>query len=372
MNQGGVVVCRFCGRESRVAAPAPLHQPFPHGPQPGPTPKTKGSTVALAIGLSVAAFIGVVVLSVGLRWLVMYNASSSVREVEKRATAQLDTQDPQSWREEQPPLLRSDAGAPNIAGIARWFDGQGGLVLLSGVTGKVLWRVPGSESLDLYSDGADVLLAFDPAKKVTRYDAKTGAVKWSITVADHVHEITFGTGCAAVLFGSKPTGIDTATGNVKSCAPSRAPVFGRFKNETHDVELDRGDLHILGGLQLDDKPVNAAPPRFAVSASRAGKPVWRSVPTSLEPVWTHDGFHRSIVLTPAGVFVFGRSSADHTARWLLLDTASGRVLYEMKSSAKVDDRVSITAAGSLVYVAHDRRLEVLRAATGAVAWAIGN
>jgi hypothetical protein len=175
-----------------------------------------------------------------------------------------------------------------------------------------------------------------------------------------------------VLFGRKPTGIDSETGSVTSCTPTRAPVVARFKNEPQDVKLVSGELQILGALELDEKPVNAAPPRFAVSASRAGKPLWRVVPAGLEPIWTSDGFDRSIVLTPAGVFVFGRSSADHTARWLLLDLATGRTLYELESAIKVEGRVLVSAAGPLVYVAHDNRFDAFRATNGEVVWSVEN
>jgi hypothetical protein len=316
--------------------------------------------------------LGFVGLSVGMQWYAATRAKSMLRDAEQRARpAAVDRskQRPESWRLEQPALLKGESATPNVAGVSR-FEGHPVVVLLEGATGQQLWRVPGEEGMELYADGAERLLSADQTKKVVRYDAKTGAVKWSVTVAAHVHEITFGRGCAAVLFGLEPTGLDTETGSVTSCTPSRAPVVARFKNEPHDVKLSSGELQILGGLELDTKPVNAAPPRFAVSASRAGKPLWRVVPTALEPIWTSDGFDRSIALTPAGVFVFGRSSADHTARWLLLDLASGRALYELKNAVKVEDRVLVAPAGPLVYVAHDNRFDAFRAATGEVAWSV--
>ncbi len=324
----------------------------------------------LIIGFSVMVVVGFVALSGAMRWFVASRGPSPVRDAERRAPAAPDTQSLESWRWEQPALLRGQSATPNVAGVSR-FEGHPVVVLVEGATGKILWRVPGAEGMALYADGTELLLAADANKKVTRYDVKTGAAKWSIAVADHVHEITFGRGCAAVLFGSAPTGIETETGNVTNCSASRPPVVARFKNEPHDVKFDSGELQILGGLELDDKPVNAAPPRFAVSARRAGKPLWRVAPTTLEPVWTTDGFDRSLVLTPAGVFVFGRSSADHTARWLLLDLASGRTLYELEKASKVEGRVLISAAGPLVYVVHDNRLDAFRASTGEVVWSIG-
>lgn len=381
MSSGALVVCRFCGRESRLAAPPVAHPAHQHYPQPiqpaaAPTRQSSGTAVLLVIAFSVVVVGLYAAMTFGMQWFVASRAQSMVREAERRANPtpaappNLAKQGPESWRLEQPALLKGASATPNVAGVTR-FQGHPVVVLLEGATGKVLWSAPGGESMELYADGAELLLSADATKRVARYDAKTGAVKWSVGVADHVHEITFGRGCAAVLFGSKPTGIDTDTGNVTSCTPSRAPVVARFKNEPHDVKLDSGELQILGGLELDDKPVNAAPPRFAVSARRAGKPLWRVAPAGLEPIWTSDGFDRSIVLTPAGVFVFGRSSADHTARWLLLDLASGRTLYELKSAIKVEGRVLISAAGPLVYVVHDNRLEAFRAATGEVAWSVG-
>lgn len=378
MSGGALVVCRFCGRESRLATPLLAHVPqqYPQGqPSPRVAPsKSRSPALLLILGLGALAILGFAGLSAGMHWFVTSRAQSVGRDAERRVAA-LPTvpteQRPRSWRLEQPALLQSGSTTPNVAGVSR-FGGHPVVVLMDGATGKVLWRVPGAEGMQLYADGADVLVSADMSKRVARYDAKTGGVQWSITVAGHVHEITFGRDCAAVLFGSKPTGIDTKTGNVTSCTPSRAPVVARFKNEPHDVELVSGELQVLGALELDDKPVNAAPPRFAVSARRAGKPLWRVVPVALEPIWTSDGFDRSIVLTPAGVFVFGRSSGDHTARWLLLDLESGRALYERSSAEKVEGRVLVTAAGPLVYVAHDNRFDAFRATSGEVAWSIEN
>jgi hypothetical protein len=330
----------------------------------------------LIIGFSLMAVVGFVGLSLGTQWFAASRAQALRRDAERRAPAApaapaaLDTQGLESWRLEEPALVNRRSATPNVAGVSR-FGGHPVVVLIEGATGKVLWRVPGAEGMELYADGAELLLSADANKKVTRYDVGSGAIKWSIMVAGHVHEITFGRGCAAVLFGNQPTGIDTETGNMASCTPSRAPVFARFKSEPRDVEFESGELQIRGGLELDDKPVNAAPPRFAVSVRRAGKPLWRVTPAPLEPIWTSDGFDRSIMLTPAGVFVFGRSSVDHTARWLLLDLASGRTLYERQGAGKVEGRVLVSAAGPLVYVVHDNRIDAFRAATGEVAWSIG-
>lgn len=369
LSSGAVVVCGFCGRESRVAPPQ--HVPHPHAPHPSsPGPRRSSTAPALAIGLAVVALGAFVTFSVGLPWLVMRNAISSAKNAEQRALAGIDLVNPHFWYGDEPALLHSADGTPHIAGIAGWLDGRTELALLSGATGKVLWHVPASSGLDVYADGGDILLSFDPAKKVTRYDAATGKIRWSIAVADHVHDITFGRACASVLFGGKPIGIDAETGAQKACVARREPQLGRYKLEQHDVEFQAAELRIVGGLELDAKPLNPAPPRFAISASRDRAALWRAVPSSLEPIWTSDGFHRSLALTPASVFVFGRSSTDHTARWLLLDTRTGKVLYEKQGTAKVEGRIRISSAGPLVYVVHDHRLEAYRAADGQVAWAI--
>lgn len=376
LSSGALVVCRFCGRESRLAAPVVAPGPYqPQAPAPRPVAPNKSSSLGLLLlcGLSLMAVVGFVGLTFGMQWLAASRAKSLVRDAERHTSAAptpLDTQHVESWRMEAPALLKGQSATPNVAGVSR-FEGHPVVVLVEGATGKVLWRVRGAEGMSLYADGAQLLLSADANKKVTRYGIENGAVKWSITVAGHVHEITFGPGCAAVLFGGKPTGIDAETGSAASCTPSRAPVVARFKTEPHDVEFDSGELTIRGGLELDDKPVNPAPPRFAVSAHQSGKPLWRVAPASLEPIWSSDGFDRSIMLTPAGVFVFGRSSADHTARWLLLDLANGRTLYERQGASKVEGRVLVSAAGPLVYVVHDNRLDAFRAATGEVAWSMG-
>lgn len=173
-----------------------------------------------------------------------------------------------------------------------------------------------------------------------------------------------------MLFGGKAFGIDTGTGAERACTARREPRLGRYKLEPQDVEFRSSELDILGSLELDNKPLNPAPPRFAISARRNQSALWKTVPASLEPIWTSDGFHRSIALTPAGVFVFGRSPSDHTARWLLLDTSTGKTLYERQGRAKVASGPRVAVAGPLVYVVHDNRLEAYRAANGELAWAV--
>jgi hypothetical protein len=369
LSSGAVLVCRFCGRESRVAAP---HLPPPYVPHAtSRAPKSK-APLLLALGLGIASLAGFVLFGFGMRWFIAQNATSTAKHAEGRARAGIDLANPHFWFSDEPALLASREAVPPIAGIAGWLDGRTELVLLSGMTGQVLWHVPAPNSLDVYADGGDILMSFDPAKKVTRYDVATGKATWSIAVADHVHDITFGRACASVLFGGKPFGLDAGTGAERACTARREPRLGRYKLEAQDVEFRSSELDIVGSLELDNKALNPAPPRFAISARRNQSALWKTVPGSLEPIWTSDGFHRSVVLTPAGVFVFGRSPSDHTARWLLLDTSTGKTLYEKQGRAKVDSGPRVAVAGPLVYVVHDNRLEAYRAASGELAWAIAN
>jgi hypothetical protein len=268
----------------------------------------------------------------------------------------------------QPAFTRGTGAGVNVVGIVDWGNAE--LTMLDGATGKVVWRVPAPIDSHVYADGNDRILAYDAAKRVIRYDAKTGNVRWTITVADFVHDITFGHGCASLRFG-KPLGIDTETGSVKDCTPARPALLRIDREALHDVSLRRGDVEIVGAIQLDNKPINADPPRFVVKASRAGRELWRAVPRDVEPIWTSDGFHRSIALTPSGVFVFGRNPGDHHARWLLLDATTGSTVLSSGNDVKVDDDMWLTSAGSQVFVVHNQSLEVF-AASGAIAWRIAD
>lgn len=311
-------------------------------------------------------------LSFGLRWVVTQRSQALIEQAQhpasQRSNPNIDKNKPISWSDEIPPLLQGDSGTPNIAGEADLFGAPGGLVLLHGVSGIALWRVPVSGSISLYANGVDVLVSSDPNKRIVRYDAKTGATLWTVQVSDHIHEITFGPRCVMALVGQTMIGLDAATGAMAPCKPSREPRYGRYKNEPEDLTFELAGSKITASVALDSKPVNPDPARFAVSASRGSQQLWRTVPVSLEPIWTSDGFHRSMALTPAGVFVYGRNAADHTARWLLIDAASGRILYQQQSPVKVETRVRVAAAGPLVYVVHDRRLDAFQASTGALAW----
>jgi outer membrane protein assembly factor BamB len=268
----------------------------------------------------------------------------------------------------QPAFTRGTGQWVNVIGIVDWGNAE--LTMLDGATGKVLWRVPAPIDSNVYADGADRILAYDAAKRVIRYDAKTGKVRWSITVADFVHDITFGNGCASLRFG-KPLGIDTETGSLKDCTPTRPALLRIDREALHDVSLKRGDVEVFGAIRLDNKPINADPPRFLVKASRGGRELWRAVPPNLEPIWTSDGFNRTIALMPSGVFVFGRNPGDHHARWLLLDATTGNTVLSSGNDVKVDDDLWLTSGGSQVFVVHNQSLEVFDS-TGKLAWRVAD
>lgn len=264
-------------------------------------------------------------------------------------------------------LVKGEGGVPNIVGVGR-VGGGVRLIALEGKSGKVLWSVPDNGGSNVFANGDDVVLTYNPTNTVTRWDAKTGAVKWSIQVGNFVHDITFGPGCASVRVG-EPIGIDTQTGALKDCKPTREPQYRSKRDEQHDVTFQRGDVTISCGIQTDSKPINPEPARFALSAKRGATLVWSAVPREMEPIWSSDGFSRSVALTPSGMFVFGRNPSDHHARWLLLDRA-GHNTYSLASQTKVDEEVWVTSGGPLVFVAHDGRLEAYQADTGALAWLV--
>jgi hypothetical protein len=368
-----VVVCGYCGRQYQVATPpTPLSPPVAPGSAPFPV-ASRNQNLGLYVGLVLTLMVAGAGASIGLFMQSAATAGAAGGAGARPGspagrTTQLSDA-PRWWYSRgEPAITRGASEAGSLIGIVGRLNGNTDLTALDGAGGKVLWHVPAPHDSNVYANG-DVILAYDAAKRVTRYDAATGKVRWTINVADYVHDITFGSGCASLRFG-KPLGIDTETGNPKDCVPTRPALLGIEKGALHDAPMRRGDIDLLGAIQLDDKPLNPAPPRFALSASRAGHELWRSVPTTLEPVWTSDGFHRSVVLTPAGAFVYGRSSSDHHAHWLSLDITSGKTLYDSGGNAKVDDTVWMVAAGPNVYVNHDRRLEVYVAATGKLAWQV--
>lgn len=360
LSVGPVVVCAYCKRESRVlsttATPAVE-------PRPAPAPASWRRPL-WQVGLLATLVLGTAALVPA--W------SGVLTSPPPAASGQLThPARPLAWRSLAPALLRPSAGT-SVAGVVTMPDGATRLSLLRGSDGGVLWQAPVSGNASVYTDGAEVLLTFDAAKKLTRYDANDGSERWSLTLAAPVHDITFGPGCASLLLsGAAPLGLATDTGQPSACTPTASPRVTRSRLEPQDAQLTQGDLHIVGGLELDSKQVNPAPPRFAVSATRDGSAVWRVVPPSLSPVWTSEGFHRSIVLTEGGVFVFGRSSLGDTARLALLETHSGRLLYERDSTVKVKGAPRLATAGPLVFVTHDASLQVIRAASGELAWGIG-
>jgi len=167
----------------------------------------------------------------------------------------------------------------------------------------------------------------------------------------------------------KPLGIDTQSGTLKDCKPTRETQVRRLRNEPRDLAFQQGDVVFRCGIQTDSKPINPEPARFALSAKRGESVLWSAAPRELEPIWSSDGFSRSVALTPSGLFVFGRNPSDHHARWLLLDHL-GRSRYSHSASTKVDEPVWVTAGGPMVFVVHDGRLEAYRVDTGALVWLV--
>lgn len=364
------MVCGYCGQQYQVATPPPPPVPgvvpmhFPKAP-------SRGASTSLIVGIAMTVV--AVGAAASLRLFLQSAATTSHRTGARPSTpgskAAVASEEPRWWFSRgEPALARVSGDTAQVVGMVGWLNGTTELTALDGATGKLLWHVPAPRDSNVYAEG-EVILAYDAAKRVIRYDSRTGKVRWTINVADYVHDITFGSGCASLRFG-KPLGIDSETGTPKACVPARPALLGVEKGKPQDVTMKRGDIELVGSVQLDDKPVNPAPPRFAVTASRAGKELWRSAPTTLEPFWQIAGFTRSVVLTHTGVFVFGRNSSDHRAHWLSLDVASGATQYDSDSNAKVDSDIWLATAGPHVYVNHDQRLEVYVAATGKLAWQI--
>ena len=365
-------MCGFCGRQygAQPAAPPPAPRAFP-APAPS-APSANNSKLGLLI-IVIAATLMLSVVGIMLLASPLLSeagkalGSPASPRSQARATPSADA--PHWWysRFEQA-LVKGEGAVPNIVGIVGFSDGATRLVALEGKSGNRLWSVPGENGSDTYANGDDVILVYAPAKTLTRRDAKTGAVRWSIHVADFVHDITFGPGCASVRFG-KPLGIDTQTGALKDCKPTREAQLRINRDVLHDVAFERGDVVLRCGIQTDDKPINPEPARFALSAKRGESLVWSAVPREMEPIWSSDGFGRSVALTPSGLFVFGRNPSDHHARWLLLDRL-GHTTYSLAGPTKVDEAVWIAGGGSLVFVVHDQRLEAYQAETGSLVWAV--
>ena len=335
-------------------------------PMPGPTRNHAGIVWSIVATLLVAG------LGIGfsLVHLVLAAPGRALGASPGAAFAPGNAGGPMFWLDYPPfVVIGANTSAPLLVGMAYWQnDSQ--VTALDGASGKVLWHVP-SPSASLYADG-DVLLAFDDGKNLSRFEPKTGVKRWHATFAEPIYDITFGPNCASLLPpGSKPLGLDVQSGQLAACTPrveTRAPIE---RDKLVDVQASLGELTFVGSVQTDDKPLNPEPPRLSAQISRAGRPLWKVAPAGVEPVWTTDGFGRSLVLNAAGVFVFGRNSSDHAARWLLLDLASGRELYRLTSPLKIERPVQLLSSGPLVFAEHDQRVEAYRAATGELAWSGG-
>jgi hypothetical protein len=316
------------------------------------------------VGAAVAAF------------LVVGRATSSVPRVgaARAATPVPGMPSPSAlmqWDSTELHYFRSDGQVPNLVGVGTFGDVSQALVGLSGATGKLLWRSP-SGMCDLYTDGSTRILRFETGKTFSRYDSKTGKQTWSIQLNDNLGGVALGEKCALLklyMGQTPPFGIDTDTGKLAPCATTEAPLR-RSSWDITDVTATRGGLSLIGAVRSDDKPINPEPTRLAITARRGGQKLWETVPASLEPVWESGGFDRSIAFTPAGAFLFGRNGKDHAARFALVDTVSGRIVYEKPAPGKVESRVQVGEGGGMVFVIHDQGLEAYVAATGELRWSI--
>jgi outer membrane protein assembly factor BamB len=315
---------------------------------------------------------------VAVRWLgdaAPTSSTSSERAgigQQPRATPTVPTAGaPDAWLGDAPVFLKSASEIPNLVGVAGFPNIGYQLTALSGESGKVLWHAPANNGARAYTDGGSALLLADN-NQLSRYDAHSGKKLWAISVADYIHDVTFGPNCAsAYLRYDKILGIALESGQASPCTPVTPAVTRAERSELKDYRASSGDLSIVGSLRADPKPINPEPTRLAVQVSRAGHVLWEAAPSSLEPVWVSSGFPRSITLSSAGVFVFGRHSGDGLAQRVLLDLASGRILYDQTGTTKVNSFISLASAGPMVFVSHDTRLEAYRAATGALVWFVG-
>ncbi len=258
-------------------------------------------------------------------------------------------------------------------GVAGWPNIGYQLTAFDGGTGKVLWHAAAASGSHAYADGQDAVLLADPGNRLARYDARRGSQKWLITLAEAIYDVTFGPTCASVYLSSgKVLGIALETGQAGPCTPSAPPLAPSVRDELKDYRGVNGDLTVVGSLRADPKPINPDPTRLAVQVSRSGRMLWQAAPTWLEPVWTSDGFARSMTLTPSGIFLFGRHGGDGLARWLLLDLTTGQSSYEKAGTSKIETTPYLASSGPMVFVSHDLRLEAYRAASGELVWFAGN
>jgi len=372
------LVCQYCGREQRISLPQPAQTPQPQ-PQPYPYPyprqaQSDGSLPWRAI-LGSGTILLAIFFFVAVRWL----GNTAPTSIERAAIGQQPRATPiapvagapDAWLSDAPVFLKSANDSPVLVGVAGFPNVGHQLSALSGETGQVLWRAPANNSAQAYTDGGSALLLADN-NQLSRYDARSGKKLWTISVTDFIHDVTFGPNCASVYLSvDKILGIALETAQASPCTPV-APAAARIvRDELKDYRAVSGDLSVVGSLRADPKPINPEPTRLAVQVSRAGRVLWEAAPASLEPVWTSNGFRRSMTLTPAGVFVFGRHSGDGLSRRVLLDLSTGRSIYDLAGTTKVESRIYLASAGAMVFVSHDGRLEAYRAATGALVWLVG-
>jgi len=280
---------------------------------------------------------------------------------------------PDAWLGRAPVFLKSEGEIQNPVGVAGWPNIGYQLTALDGRTGKVLWHAAAGSGSQAYADGQSAVLLADPGNRLARYDASSGSQKWVITLAEAIYDVTFGSNCASIYLSSgKILGIGLENGQAGPCTPSTPPLAPRVRDELKDYRAVSRDLSVVGSLRADPKPINPEPTRLAVQVSRSGRVLWQAAPSWLEPVWTSDGFARSITLTPSGVFLFGRHAGDGVARWLLIDLATGQSIYEKAGTAKVESMPHLASSGPMVFVSHDLRLEAYRAASGELVWFAGS
>lgn len=372
MSFAPVVACQYCGRQYHNAPP---RAPVPPAVPPRPSAPASSATPVVLIGVAIFG-LALVGAAVAAFLLVSGSTSAVPHPASGRAAPPVPGMPAPGalvqWDSTELNFFRGNGDVPNLVGIGWFGNGAQALVGLSGATGEVLWRAP-SGNCDLFTDGATRILRFETGKTFSRYDAKTGKQTWSIQLSDNLGGVALGEKCALLklyMGQTPPFGVDTDTGKLAPCTTEKAPERPRLAWETGDVTSTRGGVTLTGFVRTDSKPINPEPARLAITARRGAQQLWETAPASLEPVWETGGFDRSIAFTPAGAFLFGRSSTDHAARFALVDTASGRVVYEKPAPGKVETRVQVGEGGGLAFVIHDQRLEAYVAATGAQAWSI--
>ena len=370
ISGGPILVCQYCGREHRVSAPRPLPHPYPQQP----TSQARFPWLAL---LGVGSVVVALAFGLLVRWLLGSSSQSversGVGERPRAAPMPARAGAPDAWLGRAPVFLKSDGEIQNPVGVAGWPNIGYQLTALDGGTGKVLWHAAATSGSHAYADGQSAVLLADPGNRLARYDAHTGSQKWAITLAEAIYDVSFGPSCASIYLSSgKILGIALESGQAGACAPSTPPLAPSLRDALKDYRAVSGDLSIVGSLRADPKPINPDPTRLAVHVSRSGRVLWQAAPTWLEPVWTSDGFARSMVLTPSGVFLFGRHAGDGLSRWLLLDLTTGQISYEKTGATKIESMPYLASSGPMVFVSHDLRLEAYRVMSGELVWSAGS